>query len=82
MAFQQVQQKKGLVQPEAQAQAMIEGLALLRAQTSAKQVELEALRSYSTEHNPEVRITERELSSLQTETATWKSGAALPVLGI
>jgi tyrosine-protein kinase Etk/Wzc len=69
MAFQQVQQKKGLVQPEAQAQAMIEGLALLRAQTSAKQVELEALRSYSTEHNPEVQITERELSSLQTETA-------------
>ena len=70
MAFQQVQQKKGgLVQPDAQAKAMVEGLAALRAQTSAKQVELEALRSYSTEHSPEVQITERELSSLQGETA-------------
>jgi tyrosine-protein kinase Etk/Wzc len=70
MAFQLVQQKKGgLVQPDAQAKAVVEGLAALRAQTSAKQVELETLRSYSTEHSPEVQITERELSSLQGETA-------------
>jgi tyrosine-protein kinase Etk/Wzc len=66
-ALQQVQQTRGLVQPDAQAKAMIEGLAALRAQVAAKQVELEALRSYSTEHNPEVELGERELSSLKEE---------------
>jgi tyrosine-protein kinase Etk/Wzc len=69
VSFQQVQQSKGLVQPDAQAKAMIEGLALLRAQVAAKEVEVQALRSYSTEHNPALELAERELSSLRGEAA-------------
>jgi tyrosine-protein kinase Etk/Wzc len=69
LGLQQVEQNRGLVQPDAQAKAMIEGLATLRAHVAAKEVELEALRSYSTDHNPEVELAERELSSLQGETA-------------
>jgi tyrosine-protein kinase Etk/Wzc len=69
LAFQQVQQQKGLVQLDAQAKAMIESLAALRAQVAAKQVEVQALRSYSTEHNPDVQLAERELTSLQAEEA-------------
>jgi tyrosine-protein kinase Etk/Wzc len=67
LAFQQVQQQKGLVQLDAQAKAMIESLAALRAQVAAKQVEVQALRSYSTEQNPSVQLAERELASLQAE---------------
>lgn len=67
LAFQQVQQQKGLVQLDAQAKAMIESLAALRAQVAAKQVEVQALRSYSTEQNPEVQLAEKELTSLQAE---------------
>jgi uncharacterized protein involved in exopolysaccharide biosynthesis len=67
LAFQQVQQQKGLVQLDAQAKAMIEGIAALRAQVSAKQVEVQARRSYSTEQNPDVQLAERELTSLQAE---------------
>ena len=67
LAFQQVQQQKGLVQLDAQAKAMIEGLAALRAQVAAKQVEVQALRSYSTEQNPDVQLAEKELASLQAE---------------
>jgi tyrosine-protein kinase Etk/Wzc len=67
VAFQQVQQTKGLVQLDAQAKTMIESLAVLRAQVATKQVELQAIRSYSTEHNPEVALAERELLSLQAE---------------
>ena len=67
LAFQQVQQQKGLVQLDAQAKAMIEGIAALRAQVAAKQVEVQALRSYSTEQNPSVQLAERELTSLQAE---------------
>jgi uncharacterized protein involved in exopolysaccharide biosynthesis len=67
LAFQQVQQQKGLVQLDAQAKAMIEGIAALRAQVAAKQVEVQALRSYSTEQNPDVQLAEKELTSLQAE---------------
>ena len=67
LAFQQVQQKKGLVALDAQAKAMIEGLAALRAQVAAQQVEVQALRSYSTEQNPDVQLAEKELASLQAE---------------
>lgn len=66
-SFQQVQQKKGLVQPDAQARALIGGLADLHAQLAAKRVELQALRSYSTENNPEVQLAENQLASLQAQ---------------
>ena len=48
---------------------MIESLALLRAQVTAREVEVQALRSYSTEHNPELELAEGELSSLRAEGA-------------
>jgi uncharacterized protein involved in exopolysaccharide biosynthesis len=67
LAFQQVQQQKGLVQLDAQARAMIESLSVLRAQVATKQVEVQALRSYSTEQNPDVQLAERELTSLEAE---------------
>jgi len=68
-AFQQVQQKKGLIQVGAQAAAMVNGLASLRAQVAAKEVEVQALRSYSTERNPDVQLAENQLSSLRDEVA-------------
>ena len=67
LTFQQVQQQKGLVQLDAQTKAMIEGLATLHAQVAVKEVEVQALRSYSTERNPDLELAERELSSLQGE---------------
>lgn len=67
--FQEVQQHHGLIQLDAQAKAMIEGLAAARAQIAAKQVEVEAIRSYSTEKNPDVQLSERELAALQSEEA-------------
>jgi uncharacterized protein involved in exopolysaccharide biosynthesis len=67
LGFQEVQQQHGLIQLDVQAKAMIEGLAATRAQIAAKQVEVEALRSYSTEKNPEVQLAEKELAALQGE---------------
>ncbi len=69
LLFEQVQQSKGLVELDAQAKAMIEGLAELRAHVAAKQVEVQTLRTYATEHNPALERAERELSSLQAEAA-------------
>lgn len=67
--FQTVQMQKGLVQLDAQAKVMIESLAAVRAKASAKQVEVQALRSYSTERNPDLALAERELEALQGEVA-------------
>ena len=78
LAFQQVQQQKGLIQLDAQAKAMIEGIAALRAQVAAKQVEVQALRSYSTEQNPDVQLAERELTSLQAEEARLEQSNHVP----
>ena len=69
LTFQRIQQSKGLVQLDAQAKAMIEGSAQLRALVAAQQVDVQALRSYSTENNPDVQLAERQLSSLQAESS-------------
>ena len=68
-SFEEVQQNRGLVQLDAQAKAMIESLATLRAQIAAKEVELQAMRSYSTDRNPDVEIAERELASMKMQAA-------------
>jgi len=84
-AFRQVQQSKGLVALDAQAKAMIESLSLLRAQVSAKEVELETLRSYSTDNNPRVQVAERELASMKNEVARAEGqtkSAGVPDLGL
>jgi len=78
LAFQQVQQQQGLVQLDAQAKAMIESLAALRAQVAAKRVEVQALRSYSTEQNPDVQLAERELTSLQAEESRLEQSNHVP----
>ena len=67
--FRQVQQEKGLVHLDAQAGVIVGSLASIRAEIAAKEVALEALLSYSTEHNPDVQLTERELSALRREEA-------------
>jgi uncharacterized protein involved in exopolysaccharide biosynthesis len=62
-----VQQSKGLVHLDAQSNVVIGGLASVRANIAQKEVELQTLRSYSTEHNPDVQIAERELSAMQAQ---------------
>lgn len=70
--LQQVEQKKGIVQPDAQARSVIEGFALIRSQIAAKEVEVQALRSYLTEDNPNLQLAERQLSSLQGEASKFE----------
>jgi uncharacterized protein involved in exopolysaccharide biosynthesis len=68
-AFQQVQQNKGLVLLDTQANVIIGSLASLQGQIAAREVDLQALRSYSTEHNPDVQLAERELQAMRGEAA-------------
>jgi uncharacterized protein involved in exopolysaccharide biosynthesis len=79
LAFQRIQKEKGLVQLDAQTKALITSLADLHAQVAAKEVQLQALRSYSTEQNPEVQLLESQLSSLQDQTARLEERSGSPV---
>jgi len=67
VAFQQIQQTKGLLRLDTQAGMIIGSLAAMRGQIAAKEIQLQALRSYSTEHNSDVQLVERELATMQAE---------------
>jgi tyrosine-protein kinase Etk/Wzc len=69
LALKVLQERTGLIQPDAQARALIGTVAEFRAQVAAKQVELQSLRTYATEGNPEVKRVERELAEMQAQSA-------------
>ncbi len=69
LALKQVQEKSGLVQPDAQAKAIIQSTADMRAQVAAHEVQLQAMRSSATENNPDVKRAERELAGLRGQLA-------------
>jgi len=66
-AMKAYQEKSGALDMDQQAKASIEGIATLRAQIAAKEVQLKVLRAYATPQNPELRRTEDVLSGLKTE---------------
>lgn len=78
LAFQKIQKEKGVIQLDAQTKALITSLADLHAQVAAKEVQLQALRSYSTEQNPEVQLLESQLASLQDQTARMEERTGSP----
>jgi uncharacterized protein involved in exopolysaccharide biosynthesis len=69
IALQRFQEKHGLFAPEAQASLTVSMAASLRAQVTAKEVQLSALRAYATKDNPELVRTEEELATLRGQLA-------------
>jgi uncharacterized protein involved in exopolysaccharide biosynthesis len=67
VALRKLEQKTGLIQPDAQTRALIGAVADVRAQIAAKQVQLQAMRLYGTENNPDVKRAQRELAELQSQ---------------
>ncbi|OPY72796.1 MAG: Tyrosine-protein kinase wzc [Syntrophorhabdus sp. PtaU1.Bin058] len=68
-AMRGFQEKTGVLKIEEQAKAVIEGMAHLRAQIAAKEVELRVMRTYSTENNPDVKKTEAAINGMRAELA-------------
>ena len=61
------QQRTGMFQVDAQARAIIEGIARLRAGIAAKEVEAKVLRSFATAQNPDLQRVEEEIRALRIE---------------
>src|SRR5271166_47566 len=67
LALKQVQEKSGLLQPDAQGKTIIASIADLRAQVANHEVQLQTMRSYATPSNPDLKRAETELAGLRGE---------------
>lgn len=68
-AMKETQQATGVLQLDSQARALIESAAVLRAQVTAKEVEIQSMRSYATESNPQYLLAEQQLDALKVQLA-------------
>lgn len=66
-AMTKTQQSTGVLQIDSQARSLIESAAALRAQVVAKQVQIEAMRAFATEDNPDLILAKQQLAALQTQ---------------
>ena len=57
-----------MIQLDSQARALIESAAMLRAQITAKEVQLQAMHTYATGQNSDVVQTQQELDRLACAT--------------
>lgn len=66
-AMRKTQQSTGVLQIDAQAKALIESVAILRGQVAAKEVQIEGMRSFAAEDNPDLILAKQELAALQKQ---------------
>jgi len=64
-ALRVTQESTGLIEPGAQAKAIIESVAGLRAQIAVKEVQLKAMSVFATDVNPDYVRTQREIAGLR-----------------
>jgi uncharacterized protein involved in exopolysaccharide biosynthesis len=68
--MKQTEQRTGVIELDGQAHAMIASAAMLRAQVAAKQVEIQAMRQFAADQNPDLERAGKELSSLEGQLAS------------
>jgi len=66
-AMTRMQQSTGVLQIDSQARSLIESAAVLRAEVVAKQVQIEGMRAFATDNNPNLILARQELSALQSQ---------------
>jgi uncharacterized protein involved in exopolysaccharide biosynthesis len=80
--MKRTEKSTGVLQIDSQAKSLIESAAILRGQVSAKEVQLQAMRSYATENNPEMVVVEQELVGLKGQLAGLSGTAENPASDI
>lgn len=84
-ALKSTQEGTGLVVPAGQAAVLIQSGAQIQAEIASREVQLQAMRSYATEENPQVQVLKREISALQVQLgqieSSHGSGSKLEVSG-
>ena len=78
VALKNTEQQTGMIQIDAQAKAIIEAVASIRAQIAAKEVQLEGMHSFATNQNPQIILQERQLAGLHQQLATLEKQQTSP----
>jgi uncharacterized protein involved in exopolysaccharide biosynthesis len=65
--MKQTGQRTGVIELDGQAHAMIASAAMLRAQVAAKRVEIQSMRQFAADGNPDLERVRQELSSLEAQ---------------
>jgi uncharacterized protein involved in exopolysaccharide biosynthesis len=68
-AMKGIEQSTGVLQIDSQTRSLIESAADLRAQVVAKEVQLQGMRAYATDDNPQTFEVRQQLAALQTQLA-------------
>jgi len=64
----------GVISVDSESRAIVETVARLRAQASAKEIELNSMRAFVTVNNPRFKLVEEELASLRLELSKLENG--------
>lgn len=80
LALKKTQEKTGIFHLDSQARAMIDSLTLLQAQLTAKEAQVEAMRSFATAENPEYVRARQEVEALRAELSRVKAGQGVTSL--
>ena len=82
VALKQTEEKTGVIAPSGQTEEIIRQVAQLQAEITSREVQLDALRTSSTEQNPDVIRLNTELSGLRAQLRILESGSAKHAPGI
>jgi tyrosine-protein kinase Etk/Wzc len=66
-ALEQTEQKTGVIQPDSQERALIESAASLRAQITAREVQIQGMQTYATGENSQLIQAQQELAGLRAQ---------------
>jgi tyrosine-protein kinase Etk/Wzc len=67
--LKQTELETGVIQPDSQARALIESAATLRAEITAREVQIEGMQTYATGENSQLIQAQRELDGLRAQLA-------------
>jgi uncharacterized protein involved in exopolysaccharide biosynthesis len=81
-AMKSTAQSTGVLQIDSQSRALIETAAILRGQVVAKQVQIQAMRSFATEDNPELVVVRQQLAALRAQLAKLGGAGQDPESGL
>ncbi len=68
-ALEQTEQKTGVIQPESQERALIESAASLRAQITAREVQIQGMQTFATGENSQLIQAQQELAGMRAQLA-------------
>lgn len=80
-ALKQMEEKTGVIQLTGQAESIIRSMAQIRAEIASREVQLQAMRTFATDQNPDAMRLQEEISSLRDQLSKLENDPRAKQLG-